>query len=662
MYQILDDKITITVNDWMLAGLTFNQYNHDSKTGYLNIVSRGYNGNTLIDVESIKRQDRLRAIEAAFGKVSELKRGKAIYSIEIDTAAREFYSAFEDLTPEKITEYTHRASIFNALRDGMQRQAAARAAGVCAFRKSEYWNTMLEWHSEKSAEFGVAGFSNVRSFERAFKRYCKDSYKALLHGGRGNDFTRKVSAKTENLLLSLWRTHDKPFVDRVHELYTEFIHGTQEIFDKETGEVYNPKEFTHKDKKGNEKPLEISLSTVWNYLKDVVNETAVYASRNGGFDYVVNKRPQHHRKLGRYSLSKISMDDAVLSRRSVRGQVAKYLAVDVVSGYWFRPAYVVGKPDTDTVYEAFRNMFCELDELGLPTPGELEVEYFLMKHIEWLNEVFPFVRFCESPTEKRAEHGIKSLKYGAAKKAGHTNGRFYAKHDAYRCVRNKVDGDYVEPAYQPQTIVADDLSDIEAHNNELHPRQKTYPGMTRREVFLSNINPNLRPLEKRVLYKHIGNETKTSIYHNDYCPVNNAEFELATFDSLDRLAAGRVDVTAYWLPAANGDVNEVYLYQDETYIGRAVNRNLTDYNENQIEQTEDDEAKKLHQMKRVAKFDKKIKNRQELIPKTEIITAKQSAQIAAVPVEILETVQIAGYEDNEFTENADFSALGKHIL
>jgi hypothetical protein len=144
--------------------------------------------------------------------------------------------------------------------------------------------------------------------------------------------------------------------------------------------------------------------------------------------------------------------------------------------------------------------------------------------------------------------------------------------------------------------------------------------------------------------------------------VNNAEFELKTFDSIDRLKPNCCEVAAYWLPCTNGDVNEVYLYQDDNYIGKAVSRNITDYNENQIEQTDEDETKKLHQNKRISQFDKKIKDRKVKIPKSGRILAKQSAQIAAVPVEILETIQPAGYDDNEFTENADFSALGKNIL
>jgi len=659
MYQIIDDKITISVNEWIMSGLTYDQFHHDSKDGYLEICRRGYRGETLIDVNSIKRPERLRAIEAAFGKIEAVKNEKKIYSIKIDTAAREFYSKFEDLTPEKITEYTYRASIFGALKDGLMRQRTARAGvgNVNKLRKKEYLQTMLEWHVDKSIEFGVIGFSNVRSFERAFKRYCNEGYRAVMSKNIGNDHARIVNAKIENLLLSLWRTNDKPFVGRVHELYLEFIDGTHELFDKETGEVYNPEDFRQKGK-----TLKISRASVWNYLKDVVNETTVYCDRNGGFDYVNSRRPKHHRKLGKYSLSKISMDDVAMSRQSVRGWIYKYIAVDVVSGYWFRPAYVIGKPNTGTVYECFRNMFCELDALGLPTPGELEVEYHLMKDINWLNEVFSFVRFCESPTEKRAEHAIKSLKYGTAKDAGHTRGRWYANHEAYRCVRNKMDGDFIEPKYQPQTIVADDLADIEAHNNELHPLQKTYKGMTRRQVFLSQINPDLKPIEKRVLYKYIGNETKTSICNNDYCKVNNSEFELADFDNLDRLKPNNIEVMAYWLPDDTGAVNEVYLYQDDAYIGKAINRDDSDYNENQIEQTDEDEAKKLHQNKRIAQYDKKFKNRKKSIPKIGKIKTEQSAAIAAMPVEILENVQPVGYEEDEFTEDIDISVFAKNIF
>ena len=50
-----------------------------------------------------------------------------------------------------------------------------------------------------------------------------------------------------------------------------------------------------------------------------------------------------------WTMSKITIDDVALSRRSVKGWVYKYQATDVVSGYIFRPAYIIGKPTTETV-------------------------------------------------------------------------------------------------------------------------------------------------------------------------------------------------------------------------------------------------------------------------------------------------------------------------
>ena len=123
-YQMIDDTPVISVNQWRAVGLTKNMFEHDSKSGYLSIFHRSVNGETLIDVRSIKRPDRLRIIEEAFGKIPESPK-KSVYRVEIDTAARTFYETHSKpdgtpLSPEKITEYTNRASIFNALKKGMQ--------------------------------------------------------------------------------------------------------------------------------------------------------------------------------------------------------------------------------------------------------------------------------------------------------------------------------------------------------------------------------------------------------------------------------------------------------------------------------------------------------------------------------------------------------------
>lgn len=653
MYKQLDeDTITITRKDWENAGLTYDMLKNDSKRGFLKIVRRGINGNTLIDVKSIQRPERLEAIERALGKLEEPK-ASSIYKVEIDAEARSFYLKFRTiddypLTPERIEEYVNKASILNGLRVGLEKQRMALAKAGTRLKMGEFWTEAADWYLEQIETYPCSPIGNPRSLERAFKKYCNDGYISLIHGNKGNDAARKVSVSIERLFIALWRTHDKPFVNVVHDRYLEFVSGSKILHDKSTGEEFNPENFRHKGR-----AMEVSVATVWNYLKDVVNETAVYADRNGNFDYVNTRRPKQHRKRGRYSLSKISMDDVALSRKSIRGWVFKYIAVDVVSGYYFRPPYVVGKPTIDTIIESFRFMFCELEERGMPMPGELEVEHALMQHIDWLNELFPFVRFCNSPTEKRAEHNIKSLKYGSAKRGGHTRGRWYAKHEAYRCVRNKVKGDFVEPEFQPQTIVADDLADIETRNNELHPLQKTYPRMTRRDVFEKHVNPTLKPIEKYYLYRYIGNETKTSIYNNDYCPVQQMDFEISDFNCLKRLKPNCLEVTAYWMPEADGSIAKVYLYQDDNYIGEAVNRTQFDYNECAIERTEEDEANMLHQNKRNAQFDKFVKDQRTDIPKIGSMDAAEADALFKQEPEIIETTQPANYDNDDSIDVVD---------
>lgn len=656
MYQIIGDTITLSVNHWMQAGLTYSQYDNDRKRGYLTIFRRGTHGNTLIDMASILRPERLHIIEQAYGPWNSTT-NTDIYAVALSGEARQFYTAHrkpngQPLDAARLQEYTAQASIFTAMQHGLTMQTEARARHGKRLNKWDTFKQLLPWYNSHAQKFNCYVYKNVRSFERAYSKYVDEGYVALLHKGEGGDNARIVSTQMENLFLSIWRVHHKPFVSRVYELYLEFISGTRELYDRETGEVYKPEDFRHKHRR-----LEISEATVWNYLKSVINNTAVYADRNGNFDYANAKRPKHHRKVGAFSLSKISMDDVCLSRKSVRGDVFKYFAVDVASGYIFRPAYIIGKPTHQTVYEAFRNMFIELSMHNLGTPVELEVENHLMKDIPWLESVFPYVRFCTSPTEKRAEHSIRSLKYTTAKNMGQTRGRWFSRSEAYKSVRYKKDGDFIEPMYDPHVIIQDDLDAIDAYNASLHPLQKTYAGLIRLQVLIKQANPNATPIEHWHLYKYIGNMQTCTLYNNDYVKCANEEFELVDFGSLERLKPNNYTLEAYWLPNEDGSVKQVYLYQGDTYIGTANNRNDTDYNEFRAEQTEADHTNKLHQQKRIAQFDALIRERKQIIPQVDTFIPTSHESITIID-ELPETVS---NDDLEYA-TVDFSKYKEYAI
>lgn len=670
MYLRIDGTTGLTVNDWCAAGLTKPMFERDSRNGDLSIVRRGLNGNTIIDVRSIRRPERIAAIEAKFGPIEQSEQA-ALYQAKPDTEARVWYTAYRkaDGTPLEarlIEQYTNRASLLEALKRGLETQRAERARVGKKVKMGEWYQEAMSWYNGQREQYPCAEISNARSFERVFKAYCNEGYSSIVSKAIGKDNSRKVSVKTENLIVALWRTNGKPFKERVWELYMEFVTGDRELYDKETGEVFRPDDFRHKGR-----TLELSQATVWAYLSQVMNTTAVYADRNGNFAYQNTLRPKHMRKLGQYSLSKISMDDVALSRQTWDGKwVYKYMAVDVLSGYWFKPAYVVGKPGHKEVAECFRNMFRELTANGMPMPGELEVEHHLMEDLEWLGDVFPFVRFCASATEKRAEHNIRALKYGAAKDAGHTNGRWYARSEAYSSVRKKVDGDYeIEGAkLTAEQLIADDLADIEAHNNELHKRQKTFAGMTRKDVLMKCVNPDLKPIEEWYLLRWIGKQTGTSIVNNNRVQVNGEQFELKDFGCIERLKPNSRKVEAYWIdrvPAegnkagAVGEVERVYLYQGDTYIGEAENMEKWRYNEFAAERGEADMAAMLHQQKRVAKFDKMIRNRRQQLPRVGMATVP--AEVVEVPVEVIETEQPRNYQGDEW-EAVDYTKMAMESL
>ncbi|MBC7078814.1 MAG: hypothetical protein H5T92_11010, partial [Synergistales bacterium] len=82
-------------------------------------------------------------------------------------------------------------------------------------------------------------------------------------------------------------------------------------------------------------------------------------------------------------------------------------------------------------------------------------------------------------------------------------------------------------------------------------------------------------------------------------------------------------VEAYYLPDENGEIAEVFMYQGETYLGRATR--IERYQEAKIERTERDEQIRMEQSKRQAIYhsmEKKLK--QQKFRKVEIVRTESS--------------------------------------
>lgn len=577
----------------------------------------------------------------------------------IDAKAREFYTQFrfdngDALPPEHIQEYTVNASVIEAVMRAMEDATFMRKAMKAG---PVNWGELAGAISYYQAEFGHTLPVSSNRFKKRVNDFKANGYESLISRKFMNQNRRKVTYDIERLLLSIDAQPEQPFNTTVWEQYNLFVQGELELYDPETGEVLNPADFTDKD--GN--PLVLSPATVANYLNNPKNKALRGKLHMSQWDFNNAYRPYHLRSIGEYSLSKVSLDDRDLPRPMKDGnRVKAYYAYDVVSGAVVGYAYNRYKT-TELFLDCMRNMFQTLDRNGMYIPAELEVEHHLVSDfadgLMQAGTVFPLIRWCNpgNSREKRAEHKNREKKYGVEKRTQVGIGRWYAKLEANRPKEEKV---YDEKnntnkvkTYSYEELVADDIRAIETFNAQPHPNQKRYPGMSRWDVLCAHQNPNLAPWDKAVLYRFIGQHTETTIRQNTYCTVMYNQYGLPSPEIIEKLEPRNYKVDAYYLPDADGTINEVYIYQNGRYI--ATCKPVARYNENTAEQTEADKEAYTEQAKYVAKFDKMMKDSK--IKRVGILAKEETKLITEVQAEAVPLP--AQVEEEDYSAYMDISAF-----
>lgn len=374
-----------------------------------------------------------------------------------------------------------------------------------------------------------------------------------------------------------------------------------------------------------------------------------------------SQRPHVHRHAPEFSFSKISFDDRDLPRKlkDTKARPKAYYAYDVASQCVVGFAYNRNK-NVDLVVDMFRSMFRLIERNGWGIPAQVEVENHLMS--QWkegflkAGVVFPFVRFCAplNSQEKRAEH-FNGAKKKSVEHRNHLGiGRFYARNEKYRTESKKI-SDELNDTYEDQEyytweqLITEDMMDVREFNNSPHPNQKKYPGMTRWQVLVGNMNPNLQPLDKAMLYRFIGEQVSTSIRRNSYCRIQYKDYWLSSPEVLDRLEPNNLKVDAYFLPDDNGEIGDIYIYQNGNLIDRL--KDVGTYNEALAERTDEDERIMTEQNKLISKFDAMMK-REAIKP---VVTMKKKAaeqirEAVAKPVEQNESEEIdyLNYDVSQF--------------
>ncbi|WP_297070472.1 hypothetical protein [uncultured Duncaniella sp.] len=565
-----------------------------------------------------------------------------------------------DLKPEKKEELIVNASVLNTcIRLYERAKTVQRLMGY-----DYHWEKMADAIKSLQQQYGHTLPTSPHRFRKKVAEYRKNGYASLLSGKFGNQCARRMSSLEERVVVSIACLENQPYNTTVREMYEMFVYGELEVWDYETGEVLDPSRFARKG----EAPWIPSEATIANYLNKQKNKIIIESRHRSRMTFLHEQMPHMHRHNGNFSLSQITMDDVDLSRKlkDTKQRVHAYYAYDVVSQCVLGAAYG-RKKDQGLVVGCFRDMFRLIAGQGWGIPAGIEVENHLMSEYREgflkAGEVFRSVHFCaaQNSQEKYAEP-LNGAKKRSVIHKNHANiGRFYGK-GKWRTEGKKVSDEFND-TYEDQEyfsweqLVAEDRADNQEWNNALHPDQKRFPGMTRWQVLVANINPTLRPFDKLTLSKYIGERVETSIRRNSTVRVAYTDWWLSSPAVLERLEPNNLKVTAYYIPGEDGTATEVYIFQGENYIDTL--QYIPTYNRVYAEQTEEEDAAFAAQQKKVAEFRKYVADNAPIRVgtakrSTKPTIAAEAAEIAPVPIEEIESPLAFS--------NIDYSKAGENAL
>jgi hypothetical protein len=605
------------------------------KKSKLKIVrpGKGEGNHALIDLESIPSKYR-----NEIGKREPNPELSAVITpfidqVKMDYEAVRFYTNFRypngrPIPTDKVDNiklWSNNAAIMNAISADYDKHVRDRAnQGKGPIKSTFFKNHVVPVKSKELNDKWPNNLpTNASRLQEKFDDYKELRYMAFVKNLVGNDNAVKINSKILDLLIFISVMPTRPYTTEVKKVYDDFMAGRIELVNHATGEEYLPEDYL--DETGN--VIQFTEAAIWQRIEKPSQQVKVDKKRMGAKDFNDLHRPHRHRHSPEYSFSKISMDDRDLVWKDAvsKQRVKAYYAYDVASGCRIGSAYSMFKNE-ELFLDCLRDMFAFIDRNGFGSPLEIEVENHLVnKFFDDLAVMFPYLTICApgNSQEKRAEHFNRAVKYQVEKNNHPGIGRWWLSSKYNRISVDKVNDQFKQKMKMADRMIIDDIQDSLEYNNALHKNQKKYPGMTRMDVLRANLNPGLPKLNKPFLYKYIGYETETSIVRNQYVSVQYEKYMLPNPRVLELLAPNNRNVTAYYMPNADGTISEVYLYQ----YGRLLCtcERLETYNESKAERTDVDVTAKLKQDKYVAMFDKYVKDGTSEMAKLEILKPNTEA-------------------------------------
>ncbi|HUH35113.1 MAG TPA: hypothetical protein VL022_04705 [Moheibacter sp.] len=391
----------------------------------------------------------------------------------------------------------------------------------------------------------------------------------------------KVDEPVLAVLTGLFSTvKHKPNPTDIHRSYEAFLSGYAEVYNEDTGEIYDPKEFP-----------KLSESTIRDWLSRWEIAAPTQHVRSGDRQQYMGKfSPYIQLAKPEYAGSLISIDDRQPPFEYANGKrVWFYVGIDL--GSECITTFVHGKSKEGIITQFYRQMVRNYADWGYCLPDGLECESSLNSSFKNTflqpGSMFNDVRIeANSARSKKIERYFGALRYGNEKQREGWIARPFAKMEANQKSNQKV------PLIPYDRIINECIADIFDWNNSPH---KEDPSMTRWEYFQAKQHPDLRPINWQSILPHLGYEQETScnlglvrlqgesraIAENDtICTGDDLITKLKQIEGKN--------LTVRWMDDNTGNVLKALAFHEGRFVCEL--KAMPKPNRAKIERTDEDEA------------------------------------------------------------------------
>lgn len=343
--------------------------------------------------------------------------------------------------------------------------------------------------------------SSLRRFKQQYKDFKQHSYYGIIKDpeGKSKRNALKRDEATNQLLRNLLagRTH-KPNATEVAKEYEAFIAGYIDVVNKDTAELYDPKDFKA-----------ISSRTITAFLATWDSKIGTDAKRVGSNrqPLVSQYIPSHGFEMPTMAGSMISIDDRQppFHYNKNRDRMWWYIGIDLASEAIVAWAY--GKSKKELIKNFYKNMVSNHNNWQVELPAEVECESSLNSTFKdtFLKDGAMFehvTMYANMARSKRIERFFRDLRYDPNFEKNRIGwlARPHAKNEANQ------EGPENNVIIPYDILLKQCMQDIIKWNN----MPKKGNTISRFDAYLQNQNPDLVKTNYKSFIQHLGTKRSTS--------------------------------------------------------------------------------------------------------------------------------------------------------